>query len=104
MNISRKELAPYFDFMLITHNHGDHCNEELYAAMNKVVHPCCGIKTEEGVKKLNPKLTAIGHVCELGHKKWRVPWELGYKVKGWVEAAGYKAAVPMWGERIDNII
>jgi hypothetical protein len=36
--------------------------------------------------------------------KLRVPWELGYKVKGWVEAAGYKAAVPMWGERIDNII
>ena len=186
-----KELAPYFDFMLITHNHGDHCNEELYAAMNKsgktvisnfkdnygvknwkrdggftrakktfkikdvevstmlvdhndylidyttafeikvgdftlvhsgdcfsvdkinpacanpdiwVVHPCCGIKTEEGGKKLNPKLTAICHVCELGHKGWRVPWELGYKVKGWVEAAGYKAAVPMWGERIDNII
>ena len=29
------ELAPYLDFALITHNHADHCHQELYQALDR---------------------------------------------------------------------
>lgn len=33
-----ERLAPLLDFMLVTHNHGDHYNEKLYYQMNRVLH------------------------------------------------------------------
>lgn len=65
-----------------------------------IVHPYCGTKTEEAVKTVNPKLTVLAHLNELGHDKWRFGWKDGFSVKKKVEAAGYQAIVPLWGDRI----
>ena len=182
-----QELAPYLDFAIITHNHGDHYTEAFYAAMNGnqkmvisnfkdnytayfakkpagytrvpktfkfqdveistsltdhngylvdyttaveitvgdytivhtgdcanmgkvkvknpnpdlwIVHPRCGTKTEEAVKALNPKLTVIAHLNELGHDKWRFSWQDGFGHQRKIADAGYKSIVPLWGDRI----
>ena len=41
-------------------------------------------------------------VHELGHAKdrWRWTWAQGGKAKSKLEAAGFKAVVPLWGDRI----
>ena len=182
------EIAPFLDFALITHNHGDHFTEEFYKAMDGagktvisnfkgnygtkdwkkdggytravktfaikdvtvrtsltdhndylvdfttafevhvgkytiyhsgdcsnvaklnptrrpdlwIVHPYCGMKTERGVEKMKPQLTAIAHLNELGHARdrWRWTWDDGLKAKEAAEKAGGTAIVPVWGERI----
>ena len=182
------EIAPFLDFALITHNHGDHYTEEFYRAMNGagktvisnfkdnygtknwsrdggyarvpkafrlkdteirtsltdhnnylvdfttafeihigkyviyhsgdcsnveklnptsspdlwILHPRCGMKVEDGVRKFHPALTAIAHLNELGHARdrWRWSWAEGFKAKAAAEAAGGAAIVPVWGERI----
>ena len=67
-----------------------------------IVHPYCGMKTERGVEKMKPQLTAIAHLNELGHarNRWRWTWADGFKAKAQAEEAGGKAIVPVWGERI----
>ena len=65
-----------------------------------IVHPRCGTSVVEGVKKLNPKLTAIVHLNELGHDKWRWNWADGLDEKRRVKDLGRTAIVPVWGERI----
>ena len=180
------ELAPLFDFLLLTHNHSDHCSEPLYKAVNGakktvisnfkdnygvadwsknggyvrgvktfgvrdveiktalsdhngylvdftttfeirvgnfviyhtgdssnisklnptaqpdlwVVHPRCGLNVLDGYRKFAPKQTAICHLNELGHDKWRWSWADGLAEKAKIEGAGGKAFVPVWGERI----
>ena len=182
------EIAPFLDFALITHNHGDHYTEEFYRAMNSagktvisnfkdnygtknwsrdggyarvpkifrprdveirtsltdhnsylvdfttafeirvgkyviyhsgdcsnvaklnptsspdlwILHPRCGMKVEDGVRKFRPALTVIAHLNELGHARdrWRWTWNDGLKAKAAAEAAGSAAIVPVWGERI----
>ena len=66
------------------------------------VHPYCGMKTEDGVAKFHPKLTAIAHLNELGHARdrWRWTYQDGYRAKAAAEKAGGKAIVPLWGDRI----
>lgn len=66
------------------------------------VHPYCGLKVEDGVKKFHPKQTVIAHLNELGHdvNRWRWTWKDGLKAKASVEKAGGAAVVPTWGERI----
>ena len=66
------------------------------------VHPYCGMKTEDGVAKFHPKLTAIAHLNELGHARdrWRWTYQDGYRAKAAAEKAGGKAIVPLCGDRI----
>ena len=69
-----------------------------------VVHPRCGLDVADGVRKFHPRLTALCHLCELGHasNQWR--WRLsdGRDEAAKVRAADpeAKAVVPFWGERI----
>ena len=67
-----------------------------------IVHPYCGTKVEIGVEKMKPQLTVMAHLNEFGHarNRWRWTWEDGFKAKAKAEAAGGKAIVPVWGERI----
>ena len=67
-----------------------------------IVHPYCGTKVEIGVEKMKPRLTVMAHLNEFGHarNRWRWTWEDGFKAKAKAEAAGGKAIVPVWGERI----
>ena len=65
-----------------------------------VVHPRCGIDVGEGVRKFHPARTVIGHLCELGHSKWRWTLADGCTEAKKAEAAGSPAIVPLWGDRI----
>ena len=67
-----------------------------------IVHPRCGTKVEEGVRKLCPEMTVLAHLNELGHARdrWRWTWADGLDERKKIEVVGGKAIVPVWGERI----
>ena len=67
-----------------------------------IVHPRCGMKVEEGVRRMSPELTVLAHLNELGHARgrWRWTWSDGLDERKKAEEAGGKAIVPVWGERI----
>ena len=67
-----------------------------------IVHPRCGMKIEDGVKRFNPKLTVVAHLNELGHARdrWRWTWADGLRARDAVRKAGGEAIVPVWGDRI----
>lgn len=67
-----------------------------------ILHPACGLKVEDGVKKFHPALTAIAHLNELGHANGaaRWTWEKGLGEAAKAETAGSKSIVPLWGDRI----
>ena len=67
-----------------------------------IVHPRCGTKVEEGVRRLRPETTVLAHLNELGHARdrWRWTWQDGLDELKKVEQAGGKGMVPVWGERI----
>ncbi|MBQ7189052.1 MAG: MBL fold metallo-hydrolase [Kiritimatiellae bacterium] len=67
-----------------------------------IVHPYCGLKAADGVKKFAPKLTVIAHLQELGHarNRWRWSFADGKRAVAAVEEAGGKAVMPLWGDRI----
>jgi len=62
--------------------------------------PGCGLDNVAGEKKLKPKLTAFGHLWELGHATGRVTADFLRPRLAKVCAAGGKVVVPLWGERI----
>lgn len=64
------------------------------------VHPRCAMRIVDGAKRVNPKLVVVSHLNELGHDRWRWSWANGFEDKASVEAAGYSAVVPLWGDRI----
>jgi len=65
-------------------------------------HPFCGMNAVAGAEAVKPKLAVVAHLNELGHAKdrWRWTWAQGDKAKAKLEAAGFKAVVPLWGDRI----
>ena len=65
-----------------------------------IVHPRCGLNVADGVRKFHPKMTAIVHLAEMGHGQWRWTLADGREEAARAEAAGTKAVVPFWGERI----
>lgn len=67
-----------------------------------IVHPRCGMKVGPAAKHLKPKLTVIGHLNELGHArdKWRWTYADGLQDAESAKAAGVRAIVPTWGERL----
>lgn len=65
-----------------------------------VVHPRCGLDVADGIRKFHPARTVIGHLCELGHSKWRWTLADGLEEAAKAEAAGSPAVVPLWGDRI----
>lgn len=70
-------------------------NPDLWVQM-----PGCGIDNVAGERKLKPKLTAFGHLWELGHGAGRVTASFLRPRLAKVRAAGGKVVVPLWGERI----
>lgn len=67
-----------------------------------IFHPRCGMKPVDGARAVNPKLAVVAHLNELGHAKGgaRWTWEEGERARRKLEDAGYKAVVPLWGDRI----
>lgn len=67
-----------------------------------LLHPRCGLKPEDAAQVVKPKLSAISHLNELLHAKgrWRWTWKQGESHRRTLGKAGYKAVVPLWGDRI----
>ena len=68
-----------------------------------VFHPRCGMKAVEGCQEaVHPKTAVIAHLQELGHAKGRYRWTYrdGLDEKAKLEAAGFSARMPLWGERL----
>lgn len=67
-----------------------------------IVHPRCGLMPVAGAEVIRPKKTLIVHLNEMGHARdrWRWTWADGLAEKAKLEAAGYTAEVPIWGEKV----
>ena len=67
-----------------------------------IVHPRCGMKVVDGVRKFGPKVTVLAHLNELGHAKGHARWtyEDGLFELAGVEKAGGRAVMPLWGDRL----
>ena len=67
-----------------------------------VFHPRCGMKPADGARAVNPKLAVVAHLNELGHARgrWRWTWAHGERDRQALGEAGFKAVVPLWGDRI----
>ena len=65
-----------------------------------VAFPGCGVNIAAGQRKVQPKLMAIGHVLELGHRRGRLTVPMVRAAREKVLAAGGAVSVPFWGERI----
>ena len=65
-------------------------------------HPRCGMKPVDGARAVNPKLSVVAHLNELGHARdrWRWTWAQGEHDRQSLEEAGFRAVVPLWGDRI----
>lgn len=65
-------------------------------------HVSVGLNIEKAIRKLEPKLTFISHVLELGHSPlpphaWR--WSFDYAFSTVKNLPEHKACVPTWGEK-----
>ena len=67
-----------------------------------IVHPCCGVNVVEGVEKFHPKNTVIAHLNEMHHPKGKArwTWATGFQKMKQIQALGYQATVPFWGDRV----
>ena len=66
-----------------------------------VLHPRCGMIPLYAVQKLDPELTFIGHLQELGHEinvsRWQ--FSVGRHDIAEIGKINKKAYVPVWGEK-----
>ena len=68
-----------------------------------VLHPRCGMKPAIACQEaIRPKKVVIAHLQEMGHTpgRWRWTYRDGLNEKAKLEAAGFKAVMPLWGERL----
>ena len=86
---------------------GDCCNHAKLRTLRQpdiwMFHPYCGMDVVKGcVETVHPKLAVIAHLQEMGHAKGRYRWTYrdGLDVKAKLEAAGFSAKMPLWGERL----
>ena len=68
-----------------------------------VLHPRCGMDPAKAcAETIRPKKAAVAHLQELGHAKGRARWtyENGMSDCRRIEAAGFPAVMPVWGDRL----
>lgn len=68
-----------------------------------VLHPRCGMDPAKAcAETIRPKKAVVAHLQELGHAKGRARWtyENGMSDSRRIEAAGFPAVMPLWGERL----
>ena len=65
------------------------------------IHPRCAMDPVKAVAKLEPELTFIGHLQELGHEinRYRWPFTLGRDVFNRLQKIGRQSYIPVWGEK-----
>lgn len=66
-----------------------------------VLHPRCGMKTVEAVKRLDPQYTFISHLLELAHdiNRWRWKFADGRKEVNNLKQLNKQSYIPVWGEK-----
>ena len=67
-----------------------------------IVHPRCGLKVPDGIRKFHPKKVVVAHLFELGHAVDRWRWRVadGQAEVKKAEEAGAAAVMPLWGDRL----
>lgn len=65
-----------------------------------IANPGAGMRIEDGVQMVRPKVAVITHVQELGHERNRLTREDGLRAVTDCRGQGHEAIMPMWGERI----
>ena len=68
-----------------------------------VLHPRCGMDPAKAcAEAIRPKKAVVAHLQELGHAKGGARWtyENGMSDCRRIEAAGFPAVMPLWGERL----
>ena len=65
------------------------------------VHPRCAMDPVKAVAALDPELTFIAHLQELGHEINRYRWSFafGREVFGRIRQIGKQSYIPVWGEK-----
>lgn len=68
-----------------------------------IVHPRDGLDVAEAQSVLNPRLTLISHLLEMGHRFDRFRWsyEIGFWEMARSRRNGRRCTVPLWGDRIE---
>lgn len=86
---------------------GDCCSHAKFDLVRQpdmwVFHPFCGMNVAKACQEtVHPKLSVIVHLQEIGHAKGRYRWTYrdGLNKKAEIEAAGFAARMPLWGERL----
>jgi L-ascorbate metabolism protein UlaG (beta-lactamase superfamily) len=86
---------------------GDCCSHAKFDLVRRpdmwVFHPHCGMKAAVACQAaVHPKMAVIAHLQEMGHAKGRYRWTYrdGLNQKTEIEAAGFAARMPLWGERL----
>lgn len=66
-----------------------------------VLHPRCGMTPVNAVQKLNPDITFIGHLQEMGHdiNNFRWPFSVGHSEIDELQKVSKEACIPVWGEK-----
>lgn len=87
---------------------GDSCNPGQFTMRSPavdvfIVHPRVGLDVAEAQRVVNPRLTLISHLLEMGHRfdQWRWSYEIGFLEMARSRRNGYRCAVPLWGDRIE---
>ena len=86
---------------------GDSCNPEQFSMQNPdvdvfIVHPRVGLDVAAAQQLVNPRLTLISHLLELGHffDQWRWSYDIGFSEMERSRQNGRDCAIPLWGDRI----
>ena len=87
---------------------GDSCNPGQFSLHSPavdvfIVHPRVGLDVAEAQQVVNPQLTLISHLLEMGHRfdQWRWSYEVGLEEMARSRRNSRRCAVPLWGDRIE---
>lgn len=85
---------------------GDCCSHEFLNRKSEridlyAIHPRCGMEPVKAAERLDPELTFIAHLQELGHEinVWRWQFTVGRHEVGELKKINKKAYVPVWAEK-----
>lgn len=99
-------VCPTGDKKFVFFTSGDCYNHEFLNKKSEkidlyAIHPRCGMIPVNAAQRLNPELTFIGHLQELGHEinVWRWQFSVGRYELEEFKKLNKKAYVPVWGEK-----
>lgn len=99
-------ICPTSDRNFVFYTSGDCCSHEFLRKKSDridlyAVHPLCGMIAKDAALTLEPEMTFIGHLQELGHEVDRFRWRFsdGQHELDEFQKIQRNACVPLWGEK-----